>query len=117
LGIRGFSNTFDITYSGNLGAGDQLALYWFPGLTGSTVGASQSYGFYRTSVIDTGSGGDMAFVLPTDGFPYTLAAINVDNAGIATNAEFTAIPVVPEPSTYAAIMGIAALVVVARRRK
>ncbi len=133
-----------------MGAGDQIALYWFPAITDTNVAtgilnvtpsrviqAGDKYGFFRTDVDTLGNTvapTNTGFVLPADGQTVNIKARSVDaltaanetsvlnDTGSAplTAATFVAsltVPVVPEPSTYAAIFGVVAIVVAYRRKK
>jgi hypothetical protein len=132
----GYSTTLsnlDLAANGLTGAagtaGTDLALLWFPGLTGSasqnlTVG--QSFGFYRSDTIDAASYGGSApvdaisFNVPTDGFTYQLAAYDTNLGGSIAPSSFNATGVVsgvPEPSrSVLTILGLAGLII-RRRRK
>lgn len=109
-----------LTGSANNTTATDLAVLWFPGLTtvGSTLSQGQSFGFYRSDTTDPLSGGDMSFNVPTDGFPYTLAAY--DNTlggggnGSVLPSTFNAtgtVGAVPEPSrSMLAVLGLACLI-------
>ena len=114
--------------------GDRFAIYFFPGITtnGATLIAGTSYGFYAGessgSAIPTGS--TTNWLVPADG-TWALSAYNptlhgeygqthnpaLDPIDSELTAAFTVPPVVPEPSTYAAIFGLLALGVAIRRKK
>jgi len=108
-----------LTGSANNTTATDLAVLWFPGLTtvGSTLSQGQSFGFYRSDTTDALSGGDMSFNVPTDGFPYTLAAY--DNTlggggnGSVLPSTFNAagtVGAVPEPSrSMLALIGLTCL--------
>ncbi len=131
----------------NMGAGDQIALYWFPSITdtNATTGISNvtpsrsintgdAYGYFRTDVVTLGetvAPGNTAFVLPADGATVRINAKNADAltstqegqivGGLSTTVDFTAnltVGAVPEPSTYA-LMGLGLVVVglISRRKK
>jgi hypothetical protein len=124
LGTSGFFDTLNITYSGNFDAGDDLYLLWFPTITtaGVTVLEGTSYGVYRSSVVNTASGSDIAFIAPPDGGAYTLASYldTIETGSGVTPEEFTAnFTAVPEPATAAmlAMVGIGGLLFMMRRRR
>ncbi len=81
----GFTKAFNITFTGNLNAGDPLQLYWFPTLTSTstTIGAGVSYGTYRTDAIATGS--DIGWVVPADGTTNALSILTVAVGGTVAN--------------------------------
>lgn len=98
--------------------GDSLMLRWFPSLTiGATQPGITSYGSYRTDSILDGS--NIAWIAPADaGGTWTLSVISVDFGGSTSNAMMTAsLVVIPEPSSFAALAGLAVLGVVATRRR
>jgi hypothetical protein len=104
-----FLTGIDISGSSSLSSGQNLAVYWFPTITNTSItGSVNEYGFYRSDSVDTASGSDIAFVMPTDG-AYIFAEF-------PDAASFTAVAV-PEPSTYAALLGALALGFVAYRRR
>lgn len=100
-------------------AGTDLAFYWFPGLTssGSVIAEGQSYGYYRTDLVDLNSGADMSFNMPQDGFTFTLAASSLVNPESSFQANSTAgVAGIPEPSRMIlALVGFAGLML--RRRR
>ena len=109
-GISGAnSNVNVINFSGDLGVGDGLALRWYPTLkVDSPVVAGNRYGQFT----------DSSWVLPSDGGSIGLQFLNVAS-GAGTFANSLAVStgtVVPEPSTYAAILGLATLGLVGFRR-
>lgn len=119
--------------AGVINPGDFLAIYWFPNITNtSTQLAGQSYGFYAgegAGLVPTGS--DISWAIPADGFSGNLFAYSpqaltdgaslTPDVGDPTQLEFTAgltvPPIVPEPSTYAAVFGLLALGYAVRNRK
>lgn len=122
------SQVFDLSALGLTGgvgtSGTDLAILWFPGLTGTasqTLANGQSYGFYRSDSIDAGSGGSFSFNMAPDGSNHSIYALDTNlGGGIATsnfNATGTVGGAVPEPSrSMLALLGLASLVV-RRRRK
>lgn len=118
-GINGFNDSQTITLSGDLGANDNLALYWFPTVSSASIAGSVSeYGFFRTSnAADlVSSGSDIAFIMPSDGANSTLAVYSSSVGGGVADSALTAVAV-PEPSTYAMLFGALALGFVAYRRR
>lgn len=125
-GVTG--GAFSYSYSGGFGAGDQLLIVAYPGLTLSSLapGAGKAGFFYRTDSILDGS--DIAYIAPADGGTYTLATYTLDLGGSVANNQFTSgvgatggqgFTTVPEPSTYAllAMSGIGMAGYVIRRRR
>jgi hypothetical protein len=126
----GYSTTLsnlDLAANGLTGAagtaGTDLALLWFPGLTGSApqnLAMGQSFGFYRSDTVDAASYGGSApvdaisFNVPTDGFTYQLAAYDTNLGGTIATSNFNATGVVagvPEPSrSMLALIGVACLI-------
>lgn len=101
--------------SANYSGGTNLALYWFSDLTTASItGAVSQYGFYRSDTSEAGTG-TIAFVVPSPG-SYTLAGTLSEVGGNASVADLTAVAV-PEPSTYAMMLGALALGFVAYRRR
>lgn len=116
-GLVGFNgNLTNFAYDSEIAAGTKFALYWFPGITssGSIVGNSQYYGYYRNDLVQFESGSDIAFIFPTDGSFSNLYSFDEDvlltsGASIPTAADFTAsfqTSAVPEPSTFMALAGL-----------
>lgn len=125
-GVTG--GAFSFSYSGNFGAGDQLLIVAYPGLTlaSSSPGAGKAGFFYRTDSIVDGS--LIAYVAPADGGAYDLFSYTGDLGGTSPNNQFTSgtgatggqgFTTVPEPSTYAllAMSGIGMAGYVIRRRR
>lgn len=122
------SQVFDLATLGLTGgagtSGTDLALLWFPGLTGTgaqSLADGQSYGFYRSDSIDGDSGGSFSFNMPSDGFAESIYALDTSlGGGIATSA-FNAggtvgVGAIPEPSrSMLACIGLIALI--GRRRR
>jgi hypothetical protein len=100
-----------LSLSNNLGAGDPLALYWFPTLTISATapGLGTPYGMYA---------GDPLWVMPSDGATVDLDFITQFVGGsLPDNLGFANFTVIPEPSTYALIgLGLLGLIFIARRK-
>lgn len=97
---------------------DPLAIYWFPGISGATsslVGGE----IYNSYTDAAGIDGSEAWITPTDGTSsYNLffltssqGGTNPNSAGVASQT------VVPEPTTYAALAGLAILGYAAYRRR
>jgi hypothetical protein len=114
------------SYSGNVGAGDELLLVGYPTLTSSSSSPGQgTQGFiFRTSTIGgDGQTPNINFTLPPDGGTYQLWFENetlTSGAGAiggpAGWSGFTT--TVPEPSTYALLaVGAVGLFLSFRRRK
>jgi len=126
----GTSANFNVTglTTGTGTSGTDLAILWFPGLTGTgaqTLADGQSFGFFRSDTIDSATYGGPSFVpadaisfnTPADGAAYTLAYVDTNLGGGIPTSEFTATGVVgvPEPSrSMLLLLGLASLVV--RRR-
>lgn len=110
----------DINFAGDLGAGDALMLRWFPTLTASSPTSSLTVGtifgqFTSSAPIDVSA----AWFLPSDGATLGLQFLTTSTGvgswadsqyALATNT------VVPEPSTYAAVLGVLVLGVTGYRR-
>ncbi len=126
-GLNAFvSGLLSISLTGGLtgGAGitgTDLAFYWFPGITtvGSTVTDGQSYGVFRTDLIDGPSGGSLSFNLPSDGASGSIYAFTLNESGGYPNNTFTAnltATAVPEPSRMIlTVIGLGAFLM--RRRR
>jgi hypothetical protein len=93
--------------------GDSLAVMWFPGLTTSSFSLTSgaSYGYFRTNSPSSGA----AWTVPSAGQSVSIEELNLlnDTGAMSGRALLTAIP---EPSTYAAICGLAMLGFAAFRR-
>lgn len=120
------SQVFDLATLGLTGgagtSGTDLALLWFPGLTGTgaqTLLDGQSYGFYRSDVADVGSGGTFTFNMPSDGFSESIYALDTTLGGGIPTSAFNAagtVGAIPEPSrSMLAFIGLIALI--GRRRR
>jgi hypothetical protein len=116
----GYGSLLSIDFSGNLGSGDALQLYWFPTLTtaNTSFGSYTPYGTYRTDNIASGS--DIAWALPSDGTSVTLNFFTT-SSGMGTEADVlgnASLSTVPEPATTVALLGAgAALFVIHHRRQ
>ncbi len=116
-----------INVTGNTSAGDALYFVWFPTLTasavGTTVGGGVSYGAFTSAVKDASS--DIAWVVAPDGQNVAIYAISGALGGdpALTNSQATASltttggVVIPEPSSFAALAGLAAVGMAASRRR
>lgn len=108
----GFNDSIGLTYGGGLAAGTALAFYWFPTVSelGATLVGGESYGFYRSDIVESGS--DMAFALPADtGGAYTLSV-----SGIGNSLQANSVAGVPEPGRVVlALLGLLGLSL--RRRR
>lgn len=115
----GYGASLNLTYSGNITAGDTLQLYWFPTLTtgSATFGMGTSYGVYRTDSVRAGS--DIGWVLPSDGSTVSLN-FYTNSTGVDTLADSLGnanLTTVPEPATTVALLGGAAGLFVMHRRR
>lgn len=110
-----------ITNGNATGAGGtELMFYWFPSITtaGSTLAGGESYGSFRSSTIDAGSGSQISFNMPADGGAYALAAYDTTLGGGYASSLFQANSVagVPEPGrVMLALLGLLGLTL--RRRR
>jgi hypothetical protein len=100
------------TYSGSFGQNDNLYFLWFPTISvgGSQVSAGTQYGQFRSDTKD--DGGDIAWVAPADGSSNSIYSLTAALGGspAVSNVEFTAtLTAVPEPSSYAALLGACSL--------
>jgi hypothetical protein len=106
----GYANTVTpVSLSGNVGTGDLYALYWFPEVSGGTLGSLGEYGFFRTDTIDTGAGGAIAMELGNSGAALQTSVFDTNLGGVFSPAELTATAIVPEPAHIAALFGFLAL--------
>lgn len=103
-------------YQGNFGANDQLFFLWFPSIStvGATVGSGVSYGEFRSSSADVSA--DIAWIAPSDGqnvsiiaFGEVLGGSPAFSTAELTAAKITAGAAIPEPSSFAALAGLAML--------
>lgn len=117
-----------ITYSGNIGAGDQILLRWFPTITGPTPPsltqagappAGSAYGQFRTDITENFS--NATWVLPSDGSTIDLNFLTVSGGGTEPNSAGAAnmvVTAIPEPSTYALLgCGLIGALFLNRRNK
>lgn len=79
--VTGVSGMLTLDYSGQLDAGDQLRLYWLPGLAPSATVIPLGSGFvnYRAEV--AADGGTMGYALPADGATESLYSIATIHGG------------------------------------
>lgn len=116
----GVSSSFSLTPASfsNLGAGDNLALYWFPTLTaGSTITNGSSYGFYSNQSATQDSD---PWIMVSDGSSITLQFLTNAAGGassISETAGYANLTAVPEPTTTVALLGGAAGLFVMHRRR
>lgn len=109
------------TYSASFSVNDPLAVRWFPSLTtSSTVPGSTSYGHFSSSSVLSGS--DIAWLAPADaGGTYTLNLLSTDFSGETPVAQMRAnlstAGAIPEPSSFAALAGLAMLGVAGMRKR
>jgi hypothetical protein len=115
------NKSYDLTALGLTGgtgtSGTDLAILWFPGLTGTaaqTLGSGQSFGFYRSDIVDGASGGSFSFNMPTDGSTTSIYALGTNLDGGIAPSSFNAtgtVGAVPEPSrSMLAVLGLACLI-------
>ncbi len=116
------NGVFDAAIMGSdIYAGKNIAMYWFPTLSlASTVMAGgTSYGTTSTFLTPTG------WTTPASSGTTNLTFLGQNStgnlgSGIYTNAQMTAgvtVSAIPEPSTFAALFGAAALGMAAYRRR
>jgi hypothetical protein len=105
-----------IALTGGLNAGQKLAIRWFPTLTtgSSTPGAGTGYGEYTENSNE--------FVLPGDGNSigptFATLAFGGESSELLGRASLTiAGSAIPEPATYALLVGLAALGLTGWRRR
>jgi hypothetical protein len=117
------SATYGSGILSGVSAGQNLALYWFPGVTsiGATLTALQEEaGFFRQTANSVASNSDMGFVLPNDGFGGNLFAYGSDltGAGVGSIApsSLNAFSLVPEPSRMV-LFGFGIIGLIVRRRR
>lgn len=114
--------TSDFAFSGSLGEGDPVRIYWYPtlNLASAEPGAGTSYGTYRDAV---GLDGSSAWVLGGEGDLTSLKMYTSDstflraggsNPGSAGNAN---LQVIPEPGTISLSLAALAVAGLIRRRK
>ena len=118
-----FTGQLVLTLSGNITAGDQILLRWWPTLTTSSTSPSpgDTFGQFRTDAQESFSspGG---WVVPADGQTITLNFLTQNLGGAepesAGRATFTVAPI-PEPSTFALMIagGVGFLALRSRGRR
>jgi hypothetical protein len=104
------SETIIVNFSGNLGPGDPIGIFWYPTLTTSATspGFGTPYGFYQFDTVLPGDGGLIDALFATNSF---FNGSLPDIAGVAN------LITIPEPTTYGLIgMGLLGLVYLARRK-
>ncbi|MGI9089372.1 MAG: PEP-CTERM sorting domain-containing protein [Chthoniobacterales bacterium] len=123
LGPGSVQQPITFNLSGNLNAGDQLLLRWFPNLTLADVptgpAAGNTFGQFRTDLVIDFS--DIAWFVPADNTTFSLNFLtaaqggsNPESAGVANMM----VVAVPEPSTYALLaFGLGGLVYAGRRKR
>lgn len=113
--IFGVSSVLNFNLESGIDTGDALALYWFPEILSSTItGTLFEYGFFRSDVIDPFA--TSAFFIPSDGSSESIYAFSADIGGSTPASALTAMAI-PEPSTYAALFGGAAVALIWMRRR
>ena len=105
-----------IALSGGVSQGAQIAIIWFPSLQSSAINDAASATFGTSYGVYT----NPAWVIPADGstvsFSVETAAIGGGISDALTRANQT-VGFVPEPSSFAAFAGFAALGLAASRRR
>lgn len=106
------SGTFSVTLENGLDAGDPFKLMWFPTLTTTNVASiplGTPYGEYKN---------DPTWVFHSVGLAsFAFVTEDADGGGTVGVSGDATLTVVPEPSTYAAVFGLACLGwAVAKRR-
>lgn len=118
-GVAGAFSTvisFDLGVNG-ITAGDQILLRWFD-LPSNTVTASAGSRYGQIRFESSTSDGSSAWVVPSDGATIDLVFLTAKAGGNSSDSLGVASAVViPEPSTYAFILGGLTLGVVALRRR
>jgi hypothetical protein len=114
-------NTLSVNIEDGISVGDQLGFYWFPTLSNSdTVLFGTEYGFIRTDLILSNSGADAAWIVPSAGSTVNLSifadSLTGSSDGISDSVVSASLTAVPEPATYAALVGLLALGFVVTRR-
>lgn len=114
-GIASDTITFDL---GTLGitAGRNFAFYWFPGSqyasgNSGTITGNQAGGVHTS----TAEGGLAAMQIPADGSNIDIGAATSDAGGTLPNSRFTAVQLIPEPSTM--LLGAFGALGLLRRRR
>ncbi|MES2996529.1 MAG: hypothetical protein V4733_06940 [Verrucomicrobiota bacterium] len=84
-----------------LTTGNQFAFYWFPGAT-FTGGSSETIDDQVGGVHSSSTEGGLltsGMVIPGDGTTESVGAFSVSQGGSTPNAAFTAVTLIPEPTT------------------
>ncbi|PQJ30188.1 PEP-CTERM sorting domain-containing protein [Rubritalea profundi] len=112
-----------IAYDDGLGAGDNLAFIWLPGLTstGDSITGGQSFGLITgLTGAQNGSGTD-DFIIPgspSDTVTFSFFSTNI-GGGLVPIVDFTAdlnIAAIPEPTSIA-LLGLGSVALLLRRRR
>jgi hypothetical protein len=119
FGAGVFDRNLSGNFTGSLSAGDPLRLYWFPSLTVSATepGADALYGTYRS---DSPEEENLSpWRMPAGASLVSIAFFTADAVGGGPNSALAgnALTPVPEPSTYAAVFGLACLGWAVAKRK
>ncbi len=99
-GIFNDARVFELGVN-SLDAGESFAFYWFPGSVFTGTGTElvgNEVGGVNSNVNDTAAG-QGAMVVPADGAVVSLGAASTDIGGVVPIANFTAVRLIPEPST------------------
>lgn len=116
-GPFGVNDEFEFDLVGGISTNDEIALYWFPEISSTTItGSLFQYGFFRSDTFDVNMGATSAFFIPADGNLDSIAVASIDIGGSTPTSALTAMAI-PEPSTYAALFGGAAVVLIWMRRR
>ena len=106
LGPGSTISAISFSLGGNLNAGDELLLRWWPSLTiaSSTPGSGTPFGQFRTDAVENGS--DTGWFVPADGSTIALNFLDTAGGGSEPNSAGTAsfTTAVPEPSTLAVLL-------------
>jgi hypothetical protein len=101
-----------------LTAGDRLAVVWFSSVSGSdsSLLSGESYGLFSSSLPEVD--GPDAWVIPSIGATIDIQFRTILGGGThAENEAYANLTAIPEPSTYAAILGAGVLGFAIYRRK
>jgi len=107
-------------YGGAFGAGDRLHFLWFPSVTtfGSIVSGGLAYGSFTSDLVDVSATNN--WIAAPDGQNVSVVAFGASIGGSPSfpSSAFTAtLTAIPEPSSFAALAGLAVLGMVATRRR